>query len=381
MTVSGTLPAGGVEQHQRRQVIDERGAEVTLEHQQNQTRRRKEQRGHHLPYRSVRAEKIRQHQHDGELDDFAGLKRTDERNIHPVFCAVVPFAECQRQNKRDDAQHHTQHRQPAEMPHMKDQFAHDEHDRQPCGVENGLLGSSCRRYGIQHHDAHAAKEIRQSHDQRVDGKQPRQGERRQQTQRRDQQADFHRLRVYCALCPECTEQQTQNFKCRGQQRNQGHPCVARAAEGAPPVLGDCRDMLFFPLLPPLLRRIFFRKGFVFPRRSALRRLVRRGSFFFCSSFCGRLCSAFGRFRFDADRAFLRPAQAYRPRPLRRRAPASLFPPLSAPCLHLRVFFMFSSVSFFCLARRFFSRRISPRPGAPKPSPLPCSALLRRARVT
>ena len=179
------------------------------------------------------------------------------------------------------------------MAHMKDQFAHDEHDRQPCGVENGLPGSPCRRHGIQHHNAYAAEKIRQSHDQRVDGKQPRQGERCQQTQRRDQQADFHCLRVYCALCPECTEQQTQNFKCRGQQRNQGHPCVARAAEGAPPVLGDCRDMLLFPLLPPLLRRIFFRKGFVFPRRSALRRLVRRIFFFFSRLFYGGLWRAFG----------------------------------------------------------------------------------------
>ena len=79
-----------------------------------------------------------------------------------------------------------------------------------------------------------------------------------------------------------------------------------AAEGAPPVLGDCRDMFLFPLLPPLLRRIFLWQGFIFSRRSALRRLVRRGSFFFCSSFCGRLCSAFGRFRFDADGLFCAP---------------------------------------------------------------------------
>ena len=159
------IAAGDIEQHQRRQVIDERGAEVTLEHQQNQTRRRKEQRGHHLPYRSVCAEEICQHQHDGELDDLAGLKRTDKRKIHPVLCAVVPFAECQRQNERDDAQQHAQHRQPAEMAHMKDQLAHDEHDHQPRSVEDRLLGAPCRRHGIQHHDAHAAEEIGQRHDQ------------------------------------------------------------------------------------------------------------------------------------------------------------------------------------------------------------------------
>ena len=261
------------------------------------------------------------------------------------------------------------------MPHMKDQFAHDEHDRQPCGVENGLLGSPCRRYGIQHHNAYAAKEIRQSHDQRVDGKQPRQGERRQQTQRCDQQADFHRLRVYCALCPECTEQQTQNFKCRGQQCNQGHPCVACAAEGAPPVLGDCRDMFLFPLLPPLLRRVFFRKGFVFPRRSALRRLVRRGSFFFCSSFCGRLCSAFGRFRFDADGLFCAPHRLIDrvlravARPLRffLRCPRHAFTSASFSCSLPYCFSAWQDASF-----PDESRRVRVRPSRrPCPAPLCC----------
>ena len=49
------VAAGDVEQHQRRQVIDQRRAEVALHHQQQKAGRREQERGHHLPDGSMRA--------------------------------------------------------------------------------------------------------------------------------------------------------------------------------------------------------------------------------------------------------------------------------------------------------------------------------------
>lgn len=197
-------------------------AEVALHHQQQQARRREHQRGHHLPNRAVRAEKIGQRQHHRELHDFARLKRAEQRHLHPVFRAVVPLAEGQRQNQRADAQHHAQQRQPPKMVHMEDDFAHHQHHRQTQRVKHGLPRASRRRNGIEHHDAHAAEKIGQRHHQRIHRQKARKRQRGQQPQRHNRRAEHDGLHIRRALRFDGAEQQPQHLKHQSQQRDKRH---------------------------------------------------------------------------------------------------------------------------------------------------------------
>ena len=226
-----------------------------------------------LPNRAVRAEKIGQRQHHRELHDFARLKRAEQRHLHPVFRAVVPLAEGQRQNQRADAQHHAQQRQPPKMVHMEDDFAHHQHHRQTQRVKHGLPRASRRRNGVKHHDAHAAEKIRQRHHQRIHRQKARKRQRGQQPQRRNRRAEHDGLHIRRALRFDGAEQQPQHLKHQSQQRDKRHARIARAADGAPSVPGDGGNARLFPLFPAgklLFRLIAFGRSafgfFLFFRR-------------------------------------------------------------------------------------------------------------------
>ena len=148
----------GIVHEQRREIIDQRRAQVLLQHQHAQTVQAERQPRDQPPV----AHEIAQDQQKRQLDHLAGLQ-AHAAHPDPVGRAVLLRTDSQRQGQQQHraAHHHIDQERPA--PHVAHQHDAPQHNHDAHAVVHGLLHSAGRSAvqigGIENQYAQCAQEI------------------------------------------------------------------------------------------------------------------------------------------------------------------------------------------------------------------------------
>ena len=166
------VASGGVEQKQRGGIVDQRRAQVLLQHQHQERKHREREPRQKSPARHVPAQDQKQRQ----LHQLAGL-HAGTSDVDPVGRAVLLGADGQRQGQQcRRAQHdHLDQKSPApHVAHHKDACQHGDDAR---AVIDGLLdasrGARAAVGGVEDQHAQRAQEVGNGQQQLVGGEKAR----------------------------------------------------------------------------------------------------------------------------------------------------------------------------------------------------------------